>query len=230
MPVPSTEVTDNRIHTSVSGVSFLGANTPEALKVFLRLAKAGSVGTVGNLVNARERGPDVAQSDLVYGGAGAREAARDKLTALRDFAIWARRSSWTVNTGGADGCDAAFLGGAGHEATNLFLPWIGYNDHEDGLLPLKDAFRIAEQYHPAWDRLTPVVRKFMARNVHIVLGDDLHSPVRFLLCCTVDGKDSGGTGHTIRVSRAYNIPVLNIGEPEVTIADAYNYAGQLVQA
>lgn len=76
--------------------------------------------------------------------------------------------------------------------------------------PIAQAYRIAQAYHPAWERLSPGVRALMARNVHVLLGADLDSPATFFLCWTPGGETVGGTGHAIRVALAHGIPVVNL--------------------
>ena len=50
----------------------------------------------------------------------------------------------------------------------------------------------------------------MARNCHQVLGQDLKTPVDFIVCWTKDGGESGGTGQALRIARDLNIPVYNL--------------------
>jgi hypothetical protein len=51
--------------------------------------------------------------------------------------------------------------------------------------------------------------------MHQILGDDLKTPVDFVLCWTPDGAETstsystGGTGQAIRLAIANSIPVFN---------------------
>jgi hypothetical protein len=54
-----------------------------------------------------------------------------------------------------------------------------------------------------------------------VLGHDLRSPSRFVVCWTADGRATGGTGQAIRIAEAYAVPVFNFGR---TDADAVRAA------
>ena len=69
---------------------------------------------------------------------------------------------------------------------------------------------IAERLHPAWNRCSPAVRKFHARNAAVILGPGLDRPVDAVVAWTPGGKDVGGTGVSIRIARAHGIPVLNL--------------------
>lgn len=51
----------------------------------------------------------------------------------------------------------------------------------------------------------------MARNTCQVLGLNLDSPVKAVICYTPGGSGSGGTGQAIRIAQAYKIPVIDMG-------------------
>lgn len=127
------------------------------------------------------------------------------------------RLGYTLRSGGAAGADTAFfLGAEGVGSVELWLPWVGYNDG-DGRLPTPDAFKMARLYHPAWWRCGPGAQKLHARNVHIVLGADLASPVDFVLCWTADGKATGGTGEALRIAEHKGIPIFNLFHGDYSI-------------
>jgi hypothetical protein len=153
------------------------------------------------------------------------------------------RRGWVLRTGAAVGADQAFIAGAlsvpGSRA-EIFLPWPGF---ESGCLPdparpfwcvyhglglgrasVADTVAVARATHPAWDRLTRGARALHSRNVYQVLGDDLRSPVRGVVCWTADGADgspaspvtidTGGTGTAIRLAAARGLPVLNLSRAD----------------
>ncbi len=86
--------------------------------------------------------------------------------------------------------------------------------------PTPAAYELAATFHPAWSRLPRAVRALHARNAHQVLGADLASPARFVLCWTPDGsldgrgRRVGGTGQALRIARHHGIPVFNIARLE----------------
>lgn len=79
----------------------------------------------------------------------------------------------------------------------------------------KKAEALAAQFHGNWDRLSSGPKSLHTRNMGQVLGPNLDTPSRFLVCYTVDGKASGGTGQAIRTADAYGIPVLNLHDEAV---------------
>ena len=86
--------------------------------------------------------------------------------------------------------------------------------------PSKEAYRIAERFHPAWERLDPPARALHARNAHQILGRDLSAPAGVVICWTENGSrdggaaGTGGTGQALRIAAGYGVPVLNIALSE----------------
>jgi cytolysin (calcineurin-like family phosphatase) len=125
-------------------------------------------------------------------------------------------SGWTLRSGGAEGADLAFERGA-NGTGHIYLPWQGFNGHEliahNRSQPQSEAYNIAAQFHPAWDRCSQGAKRLHARNVHQVLGDDVTNPIlsKFVVCWTPDGSGSGGTGQAIRIAQHYGVPVIDTG-------------------
>ena len=156
------------------------------------------------------------RESIPYAGIGARATPAPVLAEMREIAAALSRAGWRVRSGGADGADRAFEQGGGPSA-EVFLPWPGFNGSDATFVPIpQEAFAVAEAHHPGWPRLSSAVRKLMARNVMQILGADLNSPSRFVLCWTPDAAETrttpktGGTGQAIRVAIAHNIPVFNL--------------------
>ena len=74
-----------------------------------------------------------------------------------------------------------------------------------------------------WQRCGRAARAMHTRNVEIILGYELDSPVKFLLCWTPGGRETGGTALGIRVARANGVPVYNLAKPA-----GLDFAGQLL--
>jgi hypothetical protein len=72
------------------------------------------------------------------------------------------------------------------------------------------ARQIARKYHPGWSYLSPAAKKLMTRNTFQVLGSDLETPVSFVVCWTIGGKISGGTGQALRIAKDLGIPIFNL--------------------
>lgn len=146
---------------------------------------------------------------VYYAGIGSRRTPVEFLDMFVQASAYMSRLRYVLRSGGADGADLAFERGAG--AKEVYLPWVGFNGSSSGLLPLPEAFRVAEKYHPRWNYLNQGSKKLMARNVHQVLGRDLNTPSSFIVCWTPCGSGSGGTGQALRIARDYGIPVFDCG-------------------
>lgn len=108
-----------------------------------------------------------------------------------------------------------------------FLPWDGYNDgfetKDAQMLSidtcpealLMEARRIAEDHHPAWDRLKRGGRAMHTRNVFQALGTSL-SPETMADLTVYCAEESparvvkGGTRTAVEISRSYGIPTFNL--------------------
>lgn len=150
-------------------------------------------------------------TDRYYAGIGSRQTPDDVLAEMTTIAHILQENGYILTSGGADGADSAFEAGAG-DLKRIFIPWNGFNDRHDGIIKggSKKAAAIAEQFHPVWYKLTQGAKKLHTRNVCQILGDDLETPVEFVVCWTKDGKASGGTGTAIKIAEHYNIPVYNL--------------------
>ncbi|HEY2397884.1 MAG TPA: hypothetical protein VGH78_02730 [Solirubrobacteraceae bacterium] len=139
---------------------------------------------------------------------------------------------WLLRTGLSPGADQAFYRGAllsGGEV-ELYLPWPGFqadaridiegaNVHELAQ-PSAAARELAARFHEGWDALEPPERELLARDAHEVLGADLNSPAKLLVCWTADGSTDGedlyddGTGQALRIASEYGVSVLNLARPD----------------
>lgn len=140
-----------------------------------------------------------------YTGVGSRNTPPAVMKQLKKLAIYLDNKGWTVRSGGAEGADTAF------EVASkkvIYLPWKDFNGKK-GVVPASNniAVELARRHHPK-----------MIRSTYQVLGDDLNSPSKFLLCWTPDGATSdkersyktGGTGLAISIASEYNVPVFNL--------------------
>ena len=153
---------------------------------------------------------------LIYAGIGARATPRAVLADMTVMAKWLARTGWHLASGGADGADAAFAGGAPAGQRTIWLPWRGYNGHRGpdyrvlSAAAMAACIGIAAPLHPAWERCSPAVRKLHARNA-AVLGLTQDRPVDAVVAFTAEGRIEGGTGMAIRIAEARGIPVFNLG-------------------
>lgn len=153
---------------------------------------------------------DYMKPPAAYAGVGSRETPL--LVQQRMTEIAARLSSlgYVLYSGGAEGADSAFEQGADQKI--IFLPWDNFNGRKvngvDYVQPPGN-IELVEKYHPNVFALGGRARALMSRNSYQVLGQDLNSPVEFVLCWTKDGKATGGTGQAMRIAEANGIPVFN---------------------
>ena len=152
-----------------------------------------------------------------YAGIGARNTPRHVLKDMQSIAHNLSIFGWHLRTGGADGADTAFFRGIKNKTNcTVFLPWPNYNAYAGPYChvisqahnnPLTE---LANNYHPAWHKCRPGVRKLHARNIAIVLHQTLQKPVNAIICWTENGQIQGGTGHALRIAQDKNIPVFNL--------------------
>ena len=178
----------------------------------VRLARdAGRLQPVAVALAPRPRTPIVA-------AIGSRDAPVDARRLMNATGQVLGLNGFTLRSGAAEGSDQAFEAGfdAVEAEKEIFIPWDGFNDRSaapDGTsAQISDrAYEIAEQFHPNWDNLSEPVRKLQARNTHQVLGADCESPVDVVVCWTVEGRGRGGTGQALRIAKAHNIPIIDLG-------------------
>lgn len=149
-------------------------------------------------------------------GIGSRETPKEILVDMRKLGRWCRTAGIRVRSGHAEGADWAFEQGAQSSCT-AYIPWVDFNSHlQSQALKIVPDFTglhiktLARMYHPKYDELTQGAQKMMMRNICQVLGEDLKSPVAYVVCWTKDGKASGGTGQAIRCAQDRGILVRNL--------------------
>lgn len=148
-----------------------------------------------------------------YAGIGSRETPNDILSLMEKIGFYLGEYGAILNSGGADGADKSFENGCdkANGKKYIYLPWKGFNDNESDLYIFKgETEDIAKHYHPNWNDLKHGARCMMIRNVCQVLGYDLQTPVKFIVCWTKDGKASGGTGQALRIAQDKNIKIYNL--------------------
>ncbi len=171
------------------------------------------------------------QTQRTYAGIGSRATPPAVLEQMTRAARWLSARGWVLRTGMATGADQAFYRGASaHGPLELYLPWPSFEARARAAIssaeqlvlgePTPAACQLAASFHPAWARLTRAVRALHARNCHQVLGADLESPARFVLCWTPDGsldgrgRRVGGTGQALRLAHHPGLPVFNLARLE----------------
>lgn len=164
---------------------------------------------------------------MYYAGIGSRECPEEVEKIIDILGIYFAKKGYTLRSGGANGSDTFFERACNKvgAAKEIFVPWEGFNNSTSTLVVKEEAYPFVEKFHPKPYNLSKVAFLLMARNTHQILGYDLKTPSKFVICYTKDGKTIGGTAQGIRIATAYNIPVFNIGayksagECEVAIKD-----------
>jgi hypothetical protein len=157
---------------------------------------------------------------IYYAGIGSRETPQYILDWFEQLGAHFSEKGFTLRSGGANGADKAFEIGCDRVkgTKEIYLPWMGFEGSSSNLVVCTPrAYEIAEKYHPYWHNLKDGAKKLQARNSHQVLGWDLESHSKFIICWTKNGKGSGGTGQAIRIANAYNIPVFDAGGLDIGV-------------
>ena len=101
-----------------------------------------------------------------------------------------------------------------------YLPWEGFNQlTSDRGAPGEDYFRIAAWAKYKYNNSPPVIKAFLANETRVILGDDLATPIKFLLTWTMDGASTkkqtnfqtGYSSYAIDLCSDMDIPVFNLG-------------------
>lgn len=161
--------------------------------------------------------------DMFYSGIGSRESEGDvKVEAdVRQCTDVLSALGATCRTGGADGTDLMFeRHTVGHQ--EIYLPWKDFNAKHRNYAPgivfsdcagFDAAMAMAKRFHPNWNALSHYGRRLMGRNSMQVFGANMDLPVDFVLCWTRNGLETGGTSQALRIAKANNIPIFNLGLP-----------------
>jgi hypothetical protein len=174
-------------------------------------------------------GQPARRTPVPYAGIGARRTPADVLARMRQIAAAYSRAGWTLRTGASPGADQAFLAGAlaGGGHAELFLPEPGFEQQSwieaeaIGAVtveprPSEAAYALAATLHPSWAELSAHEQALLARDCHQVLGADLASPARFVICWAPGGSRDGaamfeeGTGQALRPAARCGVPVFNL--------------------
>lgn len=156
---------------------------------------------------------------MYYAGVGNRDTPEKILQIFTRLASKLEDRGIILRSGGAFGADYAFYNGVKNKDNcQIFVPWEGFGSfHMKYPIPIQ-AYTIASEVHPAWDRLVQSVKSLHARNVQQVLGPNLDEPSKYVVCYTRDGcvskltrtKNTGGTATAILVAEMFNIPIFNL--------------------
>jgi hypothetical protein len=155
-------------------------------------------------------------SNRFYAGIGSRETPPGVEPMIEEAARFLGLFDYVLRSGGAPGADSMFEKHCMH-GKEIYLPWKGFNDNYsdlylDSINPdiVAKAREIAKEHHPSWNYLSEAAKKLMTRNTFQVLGEDLKTPVSFIVCWTKGGRIEGGTGQALRIAKRNFIPIFNL--------------------
>lgn len=163
----------------------------------------------------------VSERGFYYAGIGSRETPPTVLELMSEISVKLSQNEWVLRSGGANGADSAFEKGCKDQA-QIFLPWSGFNSKypsqrdmyvlSEKLPTWEEAQKIAKKFHPNPSALKSGAMKLMARNIYQVLGPDLSSPSKMVICWTPQAKITGGTGQALRLAIDKSIPIYNLAD------------------
>ena len=153
---------------------------------------------------------------------GSRETPKRICDQLEGLANAYSSVGWVGRSGGADGADTC-LEASTPEHMEIYLPWAGFNGREadgkvyintDPLVNRREAWSIASELHPAWEKCSRGAQALHRRNVYQILGKDLTSPSECVICYAVpvgkEGYVKGGTATAVKLAIEKGIPVFNL--------------------
>jgi len=103
----------------------------------------------------------------------------------------------------------------------IYLPWKGFNKELTAKLnkPTEKAYGYASTFHRAFNKIPPTVRAIVARNVHVLMGDEANTPLNLFITYTSDGAETkadikyettGNMSFFINACEDLGIPVFNL--------------------
>jgi hypothetical protein len=140
-----------------------------------------------------------------YAGIGSRQAPGYALLQCTQVSKALEQAGFILRSGGADGADKAFEAG------------IVDSTKKEILRPADstpEAEAIAQVIHPVWGANSDYAKKLHGRNVQIVLGKNLDSPVEFVVAWTFDGVKRGGSRTALVCAKNRGIPTFNLANKE----------------
>lgn len=151
---------------------------------------------------------------------------------MEDIAFKLAQKGYILRSGAAGGADTAFEDGAKYYAeqideritlAQIYIPWASFATYDeyykdwykvlDRMTKKAEAYQLASETHPAWDKCSKRAKALHARNTFQILGSNLNNPSSFLICwAQVDkhGNIRGGTATAWNLAKAHNVPCFNL--------------------
>jgi hypothetical protein len=160
----------------------------------------------------------------LYSGIGPRKTPLEAQALMTEIASQLASSQWTLRSGHGKRGDEAFEAGAPPPLKEVYLPEHGFNgapsaiqgyEHYKVGLFSERVIHIAQDHHPYYDNCQQSTKNLFNRNVQIILGEEADFPsacVIYWHFSDNDIEELGGTNHSLRIARTFNIPTFNIGD------------------
>lgn len=175
------------------------------------------------------------RKQLVYTGIGSRKTPKDIQHVMANLAEQLGQHHWILRSGHADGADMAFEIGSKNYDKEIYLPWPGFNGAGRKPYYIVKAYdelvaRYAESFHPNWEACSNGVKLLHMRNAYQICGSMGDWATDMVICWTPNGDRSGGTGQALRYAEHLNIPIFDLGLPDLdgTLSALEQYTNKLM--
>ena len=151
---------------------------------------------------------------VIYTGIGSRRAPPEMLGRAEALARRLAASGLHLRSGGALGMDRAFERGAPADQRTIYRPAHVVGDAGEAAFALFDAEVAPLAGCGSIRRMRPPIAALLARNMFQVLGLNLATPTRAVVCWTplldYTHRDAGGTRYACLLAQARAIPIFNL--------------------
>lgn len=165
---------------------------------------------------------------MYYSGIGSRQTPSHILDSMIILGEWFATENYILRSGNANGADVAF--GTGCDSVSgdseIYLPYKNFNGgcrnslYVSNTRILKQATQIMKTLKPKTYTWNAKNTPYHQRNVFQVLGVNLNTPSKFVICYTNTGaesehdvltmQDASGTSTAIVLADRLHIPVINM--------------------
>lgn len=154
----------------------------------------------------------------LYAGIGPRSVSEGVCITVAGFGAVMASKGYKLRSGGARGCDSAFELGcdAAGGDKEIWLPKDGYKGrYADGsTVKALNADGYFAQTGKELRFDSDIVSRLFGRNHHIILGEDLYSPVELVLYWhSNDPTEGKGTNHALEIAKRSAIRAVNVCVP-----------------
>ncbi len=140
---------------------------------------------------------------------------------IAEIAAILRQHNMVIRASGMDGFDRMVLDAV--PDAEIHLPWKDFGQIQNAASTYNsdECKEYAKRFLPEWSNIKDSQQAFYCKNVRLVLGRYLKQPCQITIIWSEDGCEgpttrgpqSGQAGHIAALSKAMNIPVINISNP-----------------